>query len=270
MQNLLDGSGPIRLKKCRRGYMLYSTNDTTIGQLLDRFGEFSEGEAQLLENLIEPGDLVIEVGANIGSLTVPLAQAVGPQGRVIAFEPQHLLFQNLCANIALNGFANVTTLNVAAGATSGSVRLPRIDYATPGMFGAHSISAASEGDTVPLVTLDSFLQIDRCKLMKIDVEGMEHAVISGAVNLIRKFQPVLYVENDRKEKSPQLIEALSDLGYTMYWHLPPVRRDDNFFGNTDGYASNLISINMLCAPPQLTVAGMDDMRINAPHEWWED
>ena len=141
MQDLLNNGGPLRLKKCRRGLMLYSMNDTTIGRLFDTYGEFSESEVEMLGKLVSRGDTVIEVGANIGALTVPLAKFVGPQGNVVAFEPQRILFQNLCANIALNGLTNVRTANAAVGRENGSVTLPKIDYAEPGMFGAHTIEA---------------------------------------------------------------------------------------------------------------------------------
>ncbi len=75
--------------------MLYNINDLTIGQALDLYGEFSEIEAAFMCEFLEPGDVAVEVGANIGSLTVPLANAVGEEGTLIAFEPQPVLFQNL-------------------------------------------------------------------------------------------------------------------------------------------------------------------------------
>ena len=270
MQDLLNTDGPMRLKKCRRGYMLFSMNDTTIGRLFDTYGEFSEPEVEMLGKLVRPGDTVIEVGANIGALTVPLAQFVGPEGNVVAFEPQRVLFQNLCANIALNGLTNVRTFNAAVGRESGSVTLPKINYAAPGMFGAHTIEGATDGEQVQLVVLDKVVSTKSCRLMKIDVEGMEEQVVLGATELIKQHQPILYVENDRKDKSPGLIKALLDLGYKLYWHLPPLSRDNNFFGHEKNFLPNMISINMLCAPPGLTVAGMDALQIKNPDDWWKN
>ena len=224
----------------------------------------------MLGKLVSRGDTVIEVGANIGALTVPLAKFVGPQGNVVAFEPQRILFQNLCANIALNGLTNVRTINAAVGRESGSVTLPKIDYAEPGMFGAHSIEGATDGEQVQLVALDKFISTKRCRLMKIDVEGMEEQVVLGATQLIKQHQPILYVENDRQEKSPGLIKALLDLGYKLYWHLPPLSRDNNFFGHEKNFLPNMISINMLSAPPEVTIAGMDALQINSPDDWWKN
>jgi FkbM family methyltransferase len=269
MEDLLDSTGPMRLKKCRHGHMLYSINDATIGQLFDLYGEFSEGEVELLGQLMKPGDTVIEVGANIGSLTVPLAQFVGPQGTVVAFEPHRILFQNLCANIAINGHTNVKTQNFAVGKENRSVVLPYIDYSKPGIFGGHSIEGAAGGESVGLIALDKYLNTSKCRLMKIDVEGMEEDVILGAAALINRLHPFLYVENDQEEKSGSLISTLQGLGYTLYWHLRPLCRTDNYFGHEKKFLANIISINMLCAPPGATVAGMDKMRISSPQDWWK-
>jgi FkbM family methyltransferase len=269
MQDLLNSTGPMRLKKCKHGHMLYSINDATIGQLFDLYGEFSEGEVELFAKLVRPDDAVIEVGANIGSLTVPLAQFVGPQGNVLAFEPQAVLFQNLCANIALNGHTNVRAQNIAVGKENGSVVLPPIDYTKPGIFGGHSIEGATGGENVALVALDHCVNATHCRLIKIDVEGMEEDVILGATTLIKRLHPFLYVENDRKEKSESLISTIQGLGYTLYWHLPPLCRVDNYFGKELSLLANTISMNMLCVPPGATITGMESMQISSPLDWWE-
>ena len=159
---------------------------------------------------------------------MPLARFVGEKGHVIAFEPQHILFQNLCANLALNGLTNVRTINAAVGRESGSITLPKIEYDKPGMFGAHSIERASTGEEVQLLALDQYLRTNRCRLMKIDLEGMEEQVILDARTFIKQHKPILYVENDRKEKSPSLIRTLLDMDYRLYWHLPTLTRDDIF------------------------------------------
>ena len=79
--------------------MLYNVNDDYIGRSLDIYGEFSEGEIEAFSLLVHPGDIVLDVGANIGSHTIWFAQAVGPTGGVMAFEPQRLLFQTLCPTL---------------------------------------------------------------------------------------------------------------------------------------------------------------------------
>src|SRR3954469_8060635 len=93
------------LRDCRHGPMLFNINDKYIGRSLELYGEFSEPEITLLTSYLRPTDTVVEVGANVGAHTVPRAQAVSGGGEVVAFEPQRLIFQTLCANLALNSIA---------------------------------------------------------------------------------------------------------------------------------------------------------------------
>ena len=84
---LLD-NGHIRLKQCRYGAMLYLVTDQYIGQSLDRYGEFSEGEVELFRQIVQPGATILEIGANLGIHSVFFAKALGPSGTLHAFEPQ--------------------------------------------------------------------------------------------------------------------------------------------------------------------------------------
>src|SRR5690242_661708 len=98
---LIPDLGFIRLKQCRHGRMIYNTNDIYVGRSLDLYGEYSEGETEVFAQLVNAGDVVVEVGANIGTSTVWFGKHVGPAGAVVALEPQRIVFQILCANVAL-------------------------------------------------------------------------------------------------------------------------------------------------------------------------
>ena len=228
----------VRLKNCRYGPMLYLPADQYIGQALDRYGEFSEGEAFFFRQLIKPDWTVLDVGANHGAHTIALANAK----TVHAFEPQRILFQILCANVALNALANVYTHQVAVGRTLGVVNVPVLDYTQYANFGALAMGGTG-GEQVPLVTLDS-LNLD-CQFIKIDVEGMEGDVIAGAEGIIREHQPVLYLENDRPDKSAALISQLFALDYRLYWHMPYYFNVNNYFGIRENIYGGTISVNML-------------------------
>jgi FkbM family methyltransferase len=252
----------IRLKRCRDGAMIYNINDWFIGRALDQYGEISRGEIRFLAQLIGPGMTIVEVGANIGILTLPFARLVRPEGRVIAFEPQRIVYQMLCGNLALNAIGNVIAHNAAAGRAVGSITVPRIDYTQPGNFGGVSVSDVVPGETVPLVTIDS-LGLTRCDFMKIDVEGMEREVLEGAADTLQRFRPRLYVENDRADRSAALIEQLMALDYRLYWHTPFLYDTDNFFGNQENIFGGIVSDNMLCVPRSgplsITVQGLAEI-----------
>ena len=94
-------AGYTALVMARYGLMLVNVNDMYIGASIMLYGEWSEDEVQVMTLNLRPNSTVVDVGANIGALTIPLARAV-PQGRVVAFEPQRVVEQILSANVQLN------------------------------------------------------------------------------------------------------------------------------------------------------------------------
>jgi len=247
-RNLLDGDGFNRCVLAREGYVLYNSNDIYMGQAIERYGEFAEIEAQLLRQLCRPGMVVVEVGANIGLHTLVLARCVGPQGFVYAYEPQRVVFQTLCANVALNSIVNVDARHAAVGAEPGFVLIPDFDYSRRDNFGAVEANAYNAGRKVDKVTLDADLELERLDLIKVDVEGMELDVLRGAGGLLRRFEPALYVENDRQDNSEALIRHLMDFDYRLYWHLPPLFNPANFYTESENVYPNIVSVNMICLP----------------------
>ncbi|MBV9516998.1 MAG: FkbM family methyltransferase [Hyphomicrobiales bacterium] len=237
----------VRLKAARHGMMLYHPKDAYVGRSFDLYGEFSEGEVNLFRQLVQPGSVVLDIGANIGAHTLYFAAAVAPNGGVIAYEPQRVIHQMLCANLALNGITNVRALLAGAGRERGIAQVPVLDYAAENNFGGIALGMGGPSETVDIVPVDA-LGLGRCDLMKIDVEGMEGEVVAGAGATIARFRPVLYVENDRREKSPALIEQLLSLDYELFWHCPPLFNPQNFFHQPTNVFPGTVSINLLCVP----------------------
>ncbi len=245
--SLLETEGFNQLAETKDGYLLYNRNDVYIGRSVHKYGEFSGAEMELFRQVCEAGNVVIEVGANIGAHTVGLARLVGSQGRVMAFEPQRLTFQTLCANIALNSLTNVDCYWTALGNEECLVTVPEVDPNRPSNFGGVTLLGAQTGWRVSSITLDRFVAgLPRIDLIKIDVEGMEAEVLRGGENILRKFKPLLYVENDRLESSEELIRLIAGFGYRLFWHLPPLFNPNNFNGDDENCFPDVISINMLC------------------------
>ncbi len=239
--------GHLRQRQCKHGVMLYNLNDQFQGSMLDKYGEYSEGEVDTFAQLLKPGMTALEVGANIGSHTVALANLVGNQGRVVAFEPQRAIHQILSANLALNGLEQVEAHWAAAGAAPGEVVIDRLDMRSVQNFGGYSIGSATQGDRVRLLTVDG-LQLPDCHLIKIDVEGMEAAVIRGAAETLHRCGPVVFCENEDATKSAELIELLWSLDYDCYWHVTPYVRMPNYRGDPEWIHNTMVSTNMVCVP----------------------
>jgi FkbM family methyltransferase len=238
----------IQVKQCRHGRLMFYDNDAYIGRSLNTSGTYSEEEILLWQQIVRPGDVVVEVGANIGAHTIWFAKAVGRDGKVFAIEPQRQMYQMLVGNLALNEITNANAMMGAAGEKIGTVRVPPVDYDKTGNFGGLSIGGES-GEEVAVITLDSF-RMTRVDLIKIDVEGMEASVLRGAHQTIERCRPVLYVENDRKEKSDELIALISDMGYRLYGHTPLINRE--IFGDT-------VSLNMLCVVGDANITGLREI-----------
>ncbi|MES2206486.1 MAG: FkbM family methyltransferase [Pseudomonadota bacterium] len=255
---LLETNGFNQLAKVENGYCLYNKNDIYVGQSIAKYGEFSKLELFLLTQLCKLGDTVIDVGANIGAHTMGLARQVGESGCVLAFEPQRIVFQALCANIALNSLENVTCYWAAMGTEKGFITVPEIDPTCSNNFGGVSISDGVTGIEVPCFILDQFVGVPYISLIKIDVEGMEIDVIKGGQELIKQARPFLYVENDRLEKSTELMQTIAELNYDMYWHTPLLYNSENFYREQENNYPGIASFNMLCVPKEnpLVVEGL--------------
>lgn len=242
--------GDVRRFETRHGPIMGFAGDQYISRSLELYGEYSPAEARLLTQAVDPGMTVVEVGANIGALTVPLARACAP-GPLYAFEPQQRVFQLLCANLALNDIGNVLAYPDACGAQPGRGAMPPLDYgASVSNLGAAAVGPAdAPGQPVRIVTLDS-LDLPACHLLKVDVEGHETDVLRGAAHTIRRHRPLLYVENDRPEQQQEVIDMIDALGYRMYWHVAPLFSASNFRGDPVDVFGRAGALNLFCLPAE--------------------
>ena len=229
----------------RFGKMICNMHDRFIGKSLIKYGEFSHAECFLFQELIKSGAVVIEAGANVGAHTLFLANQVGPDGIVYAFEPQRIVFQTLCGNLALNSIPNVIAMQSAVGFELGQIQVPQPDYCRIGNFGGLSLEGSGEGEIVPIVSIDSLL-LQRCDFIKADVEGMEEVVLRGGEKTIRKHRPVLYVESDREDKRLSLLRFVDSMGYDMFLHMPLLFNENNFRSQSENIFPGLVSANVLC------------------------
>jgi FkbM family methyltransferase len=149
----------------------YPTN-TSANLWIDPNSRFHD--LSLFKDYCQPGDLVVDVGANIGEVSIVLSQRVGASGQVLAFEPQPRIYRYLRGNLSLNGCGNVIATNAAVGAAPGTVRMS--DSKRDDMNRVVDDGAIE----VPCTTLDAALPANAIALLKIDVEGTELRVLEGA------------------------------------------------------------------------------------------
>jgi FkbM family methyltransferase len=238
-----------RIYSTRNGPMFGLKGDQYVTRSLELYGEFSWFEWRLFEQLVSPGQTVVEVGANIGAHTLPLARRCAP-GPLYAFEPQQRVFQLLCANLALNDIRNAIALPEACGKAEGHVIVPAVDYAGASNFGGLPVLAGDSkapGAKVRVSRLDD-LDVSACQLLKIDAEGSEPDILRGATSFIGRHRPLIYVENDRAPQQQEVISLIDAMGYRQYWHAPLMFNPDNANGVKENIFGNIASLNMLCIP----------------------
>lgn len=251
--NLLPYSPVVRVPT-RDGDMIAPRHDRYVTLSLDLYGEYSRDERVALERYLEPGDVIVVAGANIGALAIPLARAVGPTGHLFAFEPQNLLHRCLSANAMLAGQLHLATLPVAVGATNGTVCLPNVDYTRPGNYGGVELSKELTDVQVPLRTIDdACASVPRCKLLHLDVEGSELDALAGAEYFITRTRPVLCIEIDRPHVHDALPAWLEAHRYDAAVHQPPLYSPHNFHGNPvnvfeDAAGVPVVSMNCVAIP----------------------
>ncbi len=236
------------LRATAHGQMLFDADDTYVGRALKDLGQYSGEEAMLMCMLIEPGWVVVEAGAHIGTMTVPMARKCEA---LYAFEPQRLMFQLLCANLALNGLVNVRAFEQALGESDGQCLVPRRPLSGAHNTGGCTLRGVTEGDSVPRRTVDS-LGLPRLDLLKADVEEMELEVLRGARDTVAAFRPLLYLESNTDHEP--LLEELEALGYDAYWHFPPLIIEER-----NSVATMVVSTNLLCYPKERTVARVEGL-----------
>ena len=173
----------------------YKKNDVYIGRNIAR-GSYEPYFTKLLLRNIEPGDVVVDIGANIGFDTVNMAKRVGGKGRILAIEPESDNFEILKKNVAANKLKNVILIKAALGQRNGQTKL----HKSKENFGDHKTyndGSKSQVEIVEIKTLDRLMKeykLERVDLIKSDTQGFEPAVLEGGRELIKKDKPILFFE----------------------------------------------------------------------------
>lgn len=189
-----------------------------------------EPDLKVVKHLVNPGDTVADIGANIGVYTKFLSQWVGPSGRVYSFEPISPTFNILKSNVQKLGLANVEPGNCAISDRNASLRMevPSYDSGGRDYYDARVVNGESgksaKSFVVEAKTLDSLFQSLPSPLafVKCDVEGHELQCLRGAQTVIRKFRPAWLLEisgdpADVNDPTSEVFRLLRAEGYAAFW-----------------------------------------------------
>lgn len=192
-------------------------------------GYYSQGIVALLDRMLAPGMSVIDVGANIGEITMVAAKRVGRTGRVVSFEPIDDLADRLCSHVLRNDLHNVTVVRQGLSNHRGHAPIfSSCGQGEPGeehhglgsLFGAQSHERALQD--IEISTLDSYLDSNPMRaidVIKIDIEGAELPCLQGAKFTLGKYKPSLIVEVQKESSlkagydQGDILDYLSEFGY---------------------------------------------------------
>jgi FkbM family methyltransferase len=194
------------LVKLPWGLMIECHPYEVIGSSLARTGVYDIVTTEALMRLVDPGELALDVGANIGYMTSALAARMGATGRIIAFEPNPSVFEMLETNVArwqVAGLAEIETLQRAVSDRSGSAELAvpaaRSDnQGTATLLTPGAPYPSVRTVTVDTVTLDELIPQEHVGLLKLDVERHEASVLGGGRRLLteRRIRDIVFEDHD--------------------------------------------------------------------------
>ena len=267
----------------RHGRIAGHIRDEYITASLEAYGEYSEVSADLCRQMCQPGSVVIDVGANVGALTLALAKSIGPTGHIYAFEPALTTFLQLCATLALNDILNTSATRAIVGNETGATNIanPKVDAEHIVNFAAFTkrhwegLPQQLRHLRTPKIRLDEYLQNPSPHLLRVDVGGMEKEVLQGADNIIRSGRPMLYVANNVAEHSQALIEHIQALNYKAFWHPTMLFNPDNHLQNPENFmiadsGAHLATINVLAIPEEVQIGVQGFTEIDDPSAYLGD
>jgi FkbM family methyltransferase len=216
---------------CRWGWFTGLAADPFQTASVYHYGEFARAEFNLMRQFVKPKACVLDVGANVGNISMGLAHAVGDGGLVIAFEPQRFCYGCLWANVANNGLMHIVHPHMlAVGDKCGSIGVPPypIDSKVCNSGGVSLLEKHQITEQVQIVTIDS-INLERCDFIKVDVEGMEPHVLRGARETITRFRPTIMCEQlDHMQGTREaLVEIFKAHAYKAWKVWTPLHDPDN-------------------------------------------
>jgi FkbM family methyltransferase len=194
----------------RDGFRMWADPSEWIGQYVFATGRYEDATVAVMQRTLSPGDAVVDVGANVGYLTLVAARQVGPTGTVTAFEPLPQAREWLIRNVKLNGFENVVVRGEAVCDREGTTALsvgPRHHTSTSSIV---PVVSSGQSVAVQCVRLDDVIDGHaNLRLLKVDVEGAEHLVLEGGRSTLSRQAPTILIELN----SEAPIDLLRQLGY---------------------------------------------------------
>jgi FkbM family methyltransferase len=181
-------------------------------------------QVRFLGTLLKPGDVCIDIGANLGYFSIPMSHWVGRKGKVYSVEPVPAFREVLAGNVERFALGNVEIMPYALGDADGvAVKLatPRVDGVvrhgrTEVMSSGHSGEVAEVHESLMYTPSHLFSGLAQLNFIKCDVEGYEMHIIPHLVSIIQQFKPILEIEIASEGNRRQITGIMQELGYRCF------------------------------------------------------
>ena len=241
-KNLLGGKGLTKYSFVRKVKNYSSSNLQTdhaevfgnklilgkkgLALAVSHYDEYEESEAKIMEEKIETGNIVVDIGANIGLHTLNMARIVGNTGRVFAFEPDPSNFEILRKNVKINNYQNIILEEKAVGDKHGRATLYQSHH--PGNHRLFPQTKQAKGEVeVELTSLDKYFidsnLAEKINFIKIDVEGLEFSVLNGMKNILKNNKKIKILFEFVPENIMEVgfapigvLNLLTSIGFKLY------------------------------------------------------
>jgi FkbM family methyltransferase len=192
---LISRSGERNLYKTRFGDLFWLTRRSYVDQCIINTGVFEDFSTAVVKQLVKKGDVVLDIGANIGYYSVLFSRLVGVNGKIMCFEPTEHYRNVLRKNIEVNNLVNVEVFDFGFSNKEQTLKIEIGDSSAT----IHSPGGVSLNKTelIKLVRLDNFVQehnIAKIDFIKIDVDGHEPLFFEGAWKTLERFDPIILSE----------------------------------------------------------------------------
>ena len=216
---------PVRWMRGKvHGYLMPCDLGVFSGRSAYFMGRWYEADTQsLILSLLKPGDTFVDIGANVGMASLTAARAVGAQGQIVAFEPNPVVARIFAKAMAINRLSNVTLHVAAVGAEDGEAPLfvPDSNHGE-GSLGTDFDDRDGSFTDVRVMGPAAIESLERCELIKIDVEGWESQVVGALGAAIARHQPAIITEVEAQHlvrcgsSVAELTKRLSEFGYVGF------------------------------------------------------